>query len=46
MSDRPHLVPDERHPITVTPTGSRVVVTRGDQVVADTTRALTLQEAS
>jgi uncharacterized protein (DUF427 family) len=46
MSDRPHLIPDERHPITVTPTGSRVVVTRGDHVVADTTRALTLQEAS
>ena len=46
MSTRSQLVPDEHHPITVTPTGSRVVVTRGGHTVADTTRALTLREAS
>ena len=37
--------PGPDHPITVEPTGSRVVVHAGDRVVADTTRALTLQEA-
>ena len=46
MSDKPVLVPDAGHPITVTPTPGRVVVQLGDQVVADTTAALTLQEAS
>jgi uncharacterized protein (DUF427 family) len=46
MSDKPRLVPDQRHPITVTPTASRVVVTLGDRVVADTKDALTLQEAA
>lgn len=46
MTDRPRLVPDESHPITITPTQGRVLVTRGGRVVADTTRALTLQEAS
>lgn len=45
-STRPHLIPDETHPISVTPTGSRVVVTRGGQTIAETTEALTLQEAS
>lgn len=40
------LIPDASHPITITPAGHRVVVRRGDQVVADTTSALTLQEAS
>jgi len=42
---RPHLIPDATHPITVTPTGSRVVVTRDGQTIAETTSALTLQEA-
>jgi uncharacterized protein (DUF427 family) len=46
MSEKPRLVPDESHPITITPTGSRVVVTRGATTVADTTRALTLQEST
>jgi uncharacterized protein (DUF427 family) len=40
------LVPGPDHPITVTPTGSRVTVTRGGRTIADTTRALTLQEAT
>ena len=43
---RTQLVPDASHPITVTPTEGRVRVTVGDTVVADTTAALTLQEAS
>lgn len=43
--DKPILQPGPDHPITVTPTGSRVVVKAGDRVVADTTAALTLQES-
>ncbi|CAA9219658.1 MAG: COGs COG2343 [uncultured Acidimicrobiales bacterium] len=43
---KPVLLPSETHPITVTPTGGRVVVSLGDRVLADSTRALTLQEAS
>lgn len=46
MTQRQQLVPDASHPITVTPTAGRVLVTVGDQVVAETTRSLTLQEAS
>jgi len=40
------LQPGPAHPITVTPNPARVVVTRGGRVIADTRRALTLQEAS
>ena len=46
MSDKPVLVPDAGHPITITPTEDRVVVMLGDRTVADTTNALTLEEAS
>ena len=46
MSDKPVLVPDTAHPITVTPTLGRVVVRLDGRVVADTTSALTLREAS
>lgn len=42
---REHRVPDASHPITVAPTRGRVRVTVGDEVVADTTAALTLEEA-
>lgn len=38
--------PGPEHPITVTPTAGRVVVRAGDQVIADTTAALTLQEST
>jgi uncharacterized protein (DUF427 family) len=38
--------PGPDHPITVTPNSKRVRVTLGGKVVADTTQALTLQEAS
>ncbi|MBG0561092.1 DUF427 domain-containing protein [Actinoplanes aureus] len=46
MTEKPRLYPGPDHPITVTPTGKRVVVTAGGRVVADTRDALTLQEAS
>jgi len=39
-------IPGPDRPITVEPTGTRVVARVGDRVVADTTSALTLQEAS
>jgi uncharacterized protein (DUF427 family) len=39
-------LPGPDHPITITPTAGRVVVKAGGKVVADTRRALTLQEAS
>lgn len=39
-------LPGPDHPITITPTPGRVRVTLGGQVVAETTRALTLKEAS
>jgi uncharacterized protein (DUF427 family) len=45
MSEKPVLVPDASHPITITPTAGRVVVTLGERTVADSTAALTLQEA-
>jgi uncharacterized protein (DUF427 family) len=37
--------PHPGHPITVKPAGGRVVVTLGDEVVADSQSALTLREA-
>ena len=38
--------PGPDHPITVTPAGRKVRVTLGGKVVAETSRALSLQEAS
>jgi uncharacterized protein (DUF427 family) len=46
MTDKPVLVPGPDHPITITPAASRVVVRVGDTVIADTTAALSLKEAS
>jgi uncharacterized protein (DUF427 family) len=46
MTTRTRLEPGPEHPITVTPTGRRVVVRVGDQVIAESDRALTLEEAS
>lgn len=46
MTTRERKTPGPDHPITVTPTGSRVVARVGDTVVADTTGALTLQEST
>jgi uncharacterized protein (DUF427 family) len=39
-------IPDASHPITIEPTGARVTVRVNGVVVADTTAALTLREAS
>jgi uncharacterized protein (DUF427 family) len=46
MTDKPMLVPDESHPITITPTEGRVRVSRRGHPVAETTRALTLREST
>ena len=46
MTDKPVKIPGPDHPITITPQRARVVVTAGGHVIADTTRALNLQEAS
>src|SRR5258707_5265094 len=40
------LLPSDEHPITVEPTGNRVVVGVGGKVVADSRNALTLQEST
>jgi uncharacterized protein (DUF427 family) len=40
------LQPSPEHPITIEPTGERVLVRRGELIVADTLEALTLREAS
>jgi uncharacterized protein (DUF427 family) len=39
-------IPGPDHPITITPTGQRVVVTLGGKVIADTRNALTMKEAA
>ena len=39
-------LPGPNHPITITPESRRVTVTLGGTVIADSTRALTLKEAS
>ncbi len=47
MGRRPAMkLPGPDHPITITPTPQRVRIRLGGEVVAETTRALTLQEAS
>jgi uncharacterized protein (DUF427 family) len=42
----PMKLPGPDHPITIAPAGKHIRVTAGDTVIADTTRALTLKEAS
>lgn len=44
--ERTVKTPGSDHPISVEPHPSRVVVRAGGRVIADTTRALTLREAS
>jgi uncharacterized protein (DUF427 family) len=46
MADKPVLQPGPDHPITITPTAGRVVVTVAGTVVADSRNALTLQEST
>ncbi|MBI3699491.1 MAG: DUF427 domain-containing protein [Afipia sp.] len=38
--------PDASHPITITPSTSRIVVKAGGRIIADTRASLTLREAS
>jgi uncharacterized protein (DUF427 family) len=45
MSDKPILQPGPDHPITITPNSQRVVVSLDGHTIADTTSALSLQEA-
>jgi uncharacterized protein (DUF427 family) len=45
-TSRPVLEPGPDHPISITPTGSRVLVKIGDKVVAESSGALTLREAN
>jgi uncharacterized protein (DUF427 family) len=46
MSAKPIKQPGPDHPITIAPAGARVTVTVAGRVIADTARALTLQEAA
>jgi len=46
MTDKKVLVPGPDHPITIEPTDARVTVRAGGRVIADTARAMTLQEAA
>jgi uncharacterized protein (DUF427 family) len=46
MADKPIKIPGPDHPISIVANPSRVVVTVGGKVVADTRGALTLREAS
>jgi len=46
MADKSMKLPGPDHPITIEANPSRVVVTVGGQVIADSRHALTLREAS
>jgi uncharacterized protein (DUF427 family) len=46
MTNRPRKIPGPDHPISIDANPSRVVVTVGGEVIADTRDALTLREAS
>ena len=46
MTTKTVKIPGPDHPITITPSPMRVVVTAGGRVVADSRAALTLQEAA
>jgi uncharacterized protein (DUF427 family) len=46
MADRPMKIPGPDHPISIDANPSRVVVTVGGKVIADSRNALTLREAT
>ena len=46
MNSKPTKIPGPDHPITITPTNSRVTVTVNGKLIADTREALTLEEAA
>jgi uncharacterized protein (DUF427 family) len=45
-NDRPHLIPDSKHPITLEKNPRRVIVKFAGKVIADTSNAIILKEAS
>jgi uncharacterized protein (DUF427 family) len=45
MNSKPIKIPGPDHPITIDPSGSRVIVRLGAHVIADSRSALTLREA-
>ena len=45
MSDRPMKIPGPDHPIEIQPTPSRIMVTVGGKIIANSQDALTLSEA-
>jgi hypothetical protein len=46
MTDKPVKIPAPNHPISIEANSSRVVVKVGGKIIADTSAALTLREAS
>ena len=46
MTDKPIRIPGPDHPITIEPASVRVKIRAGDHLVADTTEALIVREAS
>jgi uncharacterized protein (DUF427 family) len=46
MADKPMKIPGPDHPISIDTNPSRVVITVGGKVIADSRKALTLREAS
>ena len=46
MTSKPVKIPGPDHPISVTPNPARIVVTLDGRIIADTRKALTLQEAT
>jgi uncharacterized protein (DUF427 family) len=46
MADKPVKIPGPDHPITIEANRSRVMVKVGGKIIADTSDALTLREAS
>jgi len=46
MSSKPIRIPGPDHPITISPARERIIVTVAGRQIADTVKALTLQEAS
>ena len=46
MSDKTRKIPGPDHPISIDANPSRVAVTVGEKIIADTRNALTLREAS
>ena len=46
MTEKLRKIPDANHPITIEPSSARIRVTAGGRVVADSSEALSLREAS